>query len=436
MGFVAGLLAGTACPAFAAPTLLQTKPAEADQTAPRVVRNEPLEIDPTLANDRLRPGVYPAQPVPAEFAVPAPTAMQAAPLDWSVGLRGTYSAGNDVSSFVTHLTPRFSYTHAGGIADVVVDGSADIAKVSGQDAPVLALGALSVSATAPIDSATTLSARAAIGLSQDLPGAIGLSPAVITPPQILTGSLALGLDRQFGQFNLGLDGGLTRTAYGPTNRTDTGLTDNADQNYWSGDAGLRLGYQITPIIEVFGEAGLERDIFDQPSKSLGLYPNATNRTLRAGIAADWNDVWSASASVGVGERVFDEASLGAVRAQLYGAEIQFTPDPTVVVTAGLETALAPSGADNPGTARVQYSALADAQYTVNSWLRMRASAGWSYSELVGAGTTEKRLSLGAGADYAVSAHTSLNADYGYANSDNSTGNTQSHLVSLGITVAR
>jgi predicted porin len=108
----------------------------------------------------------------------------------------------------------------------------------------------------------------------------------------------------------------------------------------------------------------------------------------------------------------------------------------VAFTAGIETALAPAGADNPGTARIQYSAFANAQYTVNSWLRLRATADWSQSELVGTGTTERRLGLGAGADYAVSAHTSLNADYGFGNTDNANGNTLSHQVSVGLTISR
>lgn len=431
LGLVAGLLAG---PVLAAPALLQTQPV--DDTAP-ATPSTPVhknQTNPTLTNARLRPGVYPAQPVPPAFAV-APDTPDNAPLDWSVGLRGTYLNSNGTGSFVTHLLPRFSYTHAGGIATFTLDGSADIAKSGGQDLPVLTSGGLAISGAAPIDSVTSVSGSVNIGLSQDLPGAPGLSPLIVTPPQVFTGGAKVGVTREFGKVNLGLGAGVQRTAYGPTNRTDTGLTDNAEQNYWSGSANLRLGYQITPILEVFGQGEVQRDIFDLPTASLGTYPNATNRSLRAGVAGHWNSIWSASASVGLGERIFDDTSLGAIRAQLYGAEIRYTPDPTVALSAGLETALAPAGADNAGNARIQYTAFADAQYTVNTWLRLRASADWSQSELVGTGTTERRLGLGAGADYAFSAHTSLNADYGFGNTDNANGNTQSHQISVGVTIA-
>lgn len=432
LGLVVGLMAGTA---FAAPALVATDPVDETTTASVTAPARQTVSDPTLANARLRPGVYPAQPVPPEFAV-GPETSESAPLDWSIGLRGTYLNSNGTGSFITHVLPRFSYTHAGGIATIVVDGSADIAKTSGQNLPTLASGTLSISGSAPIDSVTTASASANIGLTQDLPGTAGLSPSIVTPPQVFTGGAEVGVTRQFGRFNLGLGAGVQRTSYGPTNRTDTGLTDNSEQNYWAASANLRLGYQITPILEVFGEGEVQRDMFDSPTASLGTYPNATNRSLRAGVAGQWNNIWSANASVGIGERIFDEATLSAIRAQLYGAEISYTPDSTVTVTAGLETALAPAGADNPGNARIQYTAFTNAQYTVNTWLRLRASANWSNSELVGTGTTERRLGLGAGADYVFNAHTSLNADYGYGNTDNSNGNTQTHQVSLGVTIAR
>lgn len=450
LGLVVGLLAGAAGPAIAAPKLLNTEPATTDSTtsdeaATATTITRPAYpgthgVDPALVlkNDRLRSGVYPAQPVPPEFAVAPESANAAVPLDWSVGLRGTYQNSNGDGSFVARLTPQFTYTHAGSITDLVVTGSAEIAKSfsGGSDLPTVTSANLGFSTTTPIDQNTSFDASGNLSLSQDLIGTPGLSPFVTTPPQVFSGNLDVGVDRQFGKFNVGIGAGAKRVVYGPTTRTDTGVTDNTEQNYWSGSTNLRLGYQITPILELFGEGGLEHDVFDVQTASIGALPNATNRTLRAGLSADWNKVLTASASVGVGQRVFDATHLGEITAQLYAAEITYRPDATIQLTAGLETALTPPGADSVGTARIQHTAFANAQYTVNSWLRLRASADWSNAELVGTGTTEKRFGLGAGADYALSANTSLNADYGYGNADTASGNTQSHLVSLGITLSR
>jgi hypothetical protein len=105
--------------------------------------------------------------------------------------------------------------------------------------------------------------------------------------------------------------------------------------------------------------------------------------------------------------------------------------------AALSTAIEPTGADANGTARIAHLAKANLDYTVNSWLRLRASADWGVSVLEGSGETEHRHGLGAGADYMVNAHTSLGADYAYGHRDNSTsGAADIHTLSVGVTIKR
>lgn len=386
-------------------------------------------------NERLRPGLYPEAPVPDAFALPPEPGHPPFEIDWSVGLRGTLARTTTGETFTTVLNPQFSATHDGRRADILLEGSAEIAKPSDGEISISAMR-LSGSGSMALDSVTTLSGDAALELNQQLPNSPDLNPQVTLPPQIITGSLGAGIDRQFGKFNLGLTGDAVRTAYGETTRTDTGVTDNTDQNYWNTDLGLRLGFQATPIFEVFGAATVGRDMFDTASAS-GETQDATSKTLRAGLTGNWNSVLSASASVGVGERDFDDASLDDVTTHLYDASITFRPDPTVNLTAQLSTEITPPGADAEGRARIDHTASAKADYTVNSWLRLRASADWGHSELVGTSETESRHGVGAGADYAFNAHTALSADYDYAQRDNSvTGLSESHRVSVGITVRR
>lgn len=397
---------------------------------------QPLIIDETAYDDeRLTPGIYPAAPVPEDFAVPSEPGHPPVELDWSIGLKGSYTSSSDGNGFVTTLNPGFTATHQGVRTDLVLDGSATLAR--GNDGNLGATDlALELKASTMLDANTTLSGNARLGLSQDLPATPGLSPLITTPPQVLTGALGGGMDRRFGQFNLGLKGALERTIYGPTTRTDTGVTDNSDQNVWQGDATLRLGLQATPIFEVFGEASLGRDWFDHAGAG-GSKPDATSRALRAGISGNWNGIFSASASMGVGQHDFDAAGLGDITTRLYDASITYSPDSTLNLTASLSTTVTPTGSDSSGTARVAHTALANVDYTVNSWLRLRASADWGRSLLEGSGETERSHGLGAGADYKVNARTAVSADYGYAHRDNSaTGPFDSHTVSLGVTLKR
>ncbi|MBD8066430.1 outer membrane beta-barrel protein [Devosia sp. PTR5] len=391
----------------------------------------------TYDNERLRPGIYPAAPVPEDFAVPHEPGHPPLDIDWSVGLRGSLTSSTDGDSFITTLTPQVSGTALGRRGSLAFDASADIAK-SGGDNQVLPTGVdLSLSGQYTLDENTSLNGEARIAYARDLPGEPGLDPLIIRPAEEVTGALSAGLDRRFGRFTVGLKGSAERTVYGDTLRADTGQTSNADQNLWSLGSTLRVGYRATPIFEVFGEAGATRDIFDQPSARLGERFNATGQTLRGGITGRWGDVLTATASAGVGRRDFDAAGFDDVTTQLYDASVTFSPDPTLTVTAGLSTAIAPPGADSDGIARFEHTATADIDYTVNSWLRMRASADWTRSRQVDGPETETRYDVRAGADYSMSRHTSVSADYAYGHRDNSTtGTLDSHTVSLGITLKR
>lgn len=396
---------------------------------------DPLIVDANaLTEDRLTPGLYPAAPVPEGFDVPAEPGHPPFEIDWSIGLKGSYTHTNTGDRFVTTLTPQISATHQGVRTDWSTSGRAELARDTDGTLGVTGLN-LDLETTTRLDRDTSLTGSAKLDLSRDLPSTPGLDPVVTEPPLVVTGTLGGGIARQFGRFNLGLDGTIARTVYGPTTRTDTGVTDNSGRNVWEGDAKLRLGLQATPIFEVFGEASLGRDWFDQASG--GIKPDANSSALRAGLAGNWNGLLSASASIGVGRHDFDDAGLNDITTQLYDASVTFTPDPTLNLTAKLTTTVEPTGADSAGTARVAHTATANVDYTVNSWLRLRASADWGRSWLEGSSETEMRHGAGLGADYKLSAHTAISADYAYAHRDNSvSGVLDSHTVSLGVTVRR
>jgi len=389
-------------------------------------------------NERLRPGIYPAAPVPEDFAVPNEPGHSPLDIDWSVGLRGSYSSQSDgEDSFVTTLSPQASGTYRGQRSTLTFTGSTDLARANGSDTIGITGAALEVSGQYALDGLTTLSGHAALGHARDLPGTPGLDPQIIRPAGETTASLGLGVTRRFGRFNLGLDGTLARTAYGDSLRRDTGLTNHDDSNFWSSNASLRLGYQATPIFEVFGAAEIGRDMFDRPSDSLGERLDATDKTLRAGVTGTWGEIVSASASMGLGQRDFDADGFSDVSTELYDASITFRPDPTLNLTAGLSTIIAPPGADAVGTARIEHSANAEIDYTVNSWLRLRASADWTRWKQVDGSERETRYGLGAGADYQVSRHTALSADYDYGHRENSaSGTLDSHTISVGVTLQR
>lgn len=384
-------------------------------------------------NARLLPGVYPAVPTdgtPEEVEAPF------FDVDWASSLRGSYSKAGGRESFDVLLVPSFALSHEGSRSQIEFSGEAEVTQPIDGEIDVTGLR-LGFDGAYGLDAVTVLDANANFELQQDLPGSPGLDDDVAVGAREINGDLELGVTRQFGRFNVGVTGGVGRETYGDTLRVDGTSVDNGEKDLWTLDGSLRVGYQATPIFEVFGEAGIGREIFDEPSSVLLVKPDATNRTLRAGVVGRWNEVLEAEASMGVGVREFDAAGLGEVTSRLYDARVTFTPDPTWRFEAALSTDVGPPDPDEPGTTRVQYQATGEVGYTVNSWLDLRALAEWRLSQIDGGEEDESGYGLGVGADYKINAHTGLSAEYNFDRSqDVVDGREDSHRVTLGIMVAR
>ncbi|WP_375452555.1 outer membrane beta-barrel protein [uncultured Devosia sp.] len=390
-------------------------------------------------NLRLLPGVYPATPteaLPIDFGGLREPYDPYFNIDWSVALRGAYTTTDDGEQYDVLLVPEVNLEHVGSRSQIALDASAEIDQPVDGEINVSGLR-LGLTTGYAVDSVTALEANADLSVTRERSGTPGLDSDIVEAPQTIVGSVDGGITRQFGRFNVGVTGGIERSIYGDTTLSGGVVRDNSEQDLWTLDSGLRIGFQATPIFEVFAEAGLGREAFDHPSSVLLLRPDATNWSIKTGVAGQWSSVLAAEASVGLGLRRFDAASLGDVRSQLYDARLVFTPDPTWRFTAGLATDIAPPGPDAEGTTRVQYAVNADVNYTVNSWLVLRALADWKTARFDGGGDTETGHGYGLGADYNLNAHTALTADYGYDYSNSATdGPEDSHRVTLGVTVAR
>lgn len=388
-------------------------------------------------NERLLPDVYPADPVLSSGEWLREPYDPFFDVDWSVALRGSYTKSNSGERFDILLVPSASLEHIGTRSAVNIDASAEIVRAG--DGGAIDIGALRLGLQSgyDLDSVTRITANGNLSLTRAIPGTPGLSSTVAIAHQTTSGGFDAGITRQFGKFNIGVTGAAQRNVYGPTTLTSGVVVDNSEQNYWALDSGLRVGFQATPIFEVFGQAGLGRDIFDHPSTALGVHPNASDATLEGGVTGRWNDILEVTASAGIGLRRFDAAGLGDVVTQLYDAQVTFTPDPTWRMTAGFATTVAPPGPDAGGTTRVDYAANAEVAYTVNSWLALRALADWYSARYAGSPNSETGYGFGAGADYKVNAHTSVSAEYGYDHSESTTNGVQdAHRVTVGLTVSR
>ena len=385
-------------------------------------------------NERLLPGQYPASPVALD--APGEEEQPFFDLDWSLGLRGSFTRGTNGERFDVRLLPHVELNHQGRRASINMTGDAELVRAQENNPEVSGLR-LGLRGAYALDSLTAVTTNAHLEFNQPLAGALGAGAGIAREPRQLSSGVEVGVRREFGRFNVELTGGAERHSYGPSTRLDGSTRDNADRDYWALDSALRVGYQATPILEVFGQAGLGRDVFDQPSPVLLVKPDATDLSLRGGVTGRWNTTLEATASTGVALRKFDAAGLEEVVSQLYDASVTFTPDTDWRLRAGLRTSLSPAGPESGGTTQLRYEATAEVDYRVNSWLALRADADWYRTVQVGSAETGSGYGWGMGADYRLNAHTALNADYGYDRAETSTsGIEDAHRVSVGVTLSR
>ncbi len=408
-------------------------------TAPALAQSDLWSGDGSGAdNERLLPDVYPNDPVLSDGSWLREPEGPFVDVDWSVALRGSYSKTSAAEErFDIKLVPRVELERIGLRSAINFEGSAELSRPNEDGLINVDALRLGLQTGYDLDSVTRVTANGDLSLTQPVRGMPGVASDIAIAPRTTSGSAGLGITRQFGKFNVGLTGSGQRNVYGATTRVDGSVTDNSEENYWALDTGLRVGFQATPIFEVFGQAGLGRDMFDLPSSALGVRADATDLVLKGGVTGRWNGILEATVSAGVGHRRFDAASLGEVVTQLYDAQLSFMPDPTWRMTAGFETVVAPPGPNGGGTARVDHVASAEIAYEVNSWLALRALADWNTARFEGSSNTETGHGLGAGADYKVNAHTALSADYGYDHAESTANGVQeAHRVTVGLTLSR
>lgn len=356
-------------------------------------------------------------------------------VDWSVALRGSYTRTLTGERMEALVAPSLSLTRQGNRYLLELAANAEFIKQFDGGTRFSTLSGSS-SLDYLLDRLSTVSLDTSFSLSQDEPGTPGEITDVVTQPIVFDGEANVGLTRQFGRFDLGLRGSIARTSYGPTTLSVAPFTeDNSELDSWNTGAGLRLGFEATPVLTPFLDLSVSRDSFDKVNAALGVRPDATSSIVRAGIAANWGEALEFEASGGMVLRKFEAASLPPISSTLYDMSLRFTPDTDWEFTAEFATELAPPGIDETGSATLTYDASASVAYAINDWLGVRGSAGWRSASEIGTTIVTNRYNWGAGLDYAINPHTSLSADYAYQWSETKPEPAEmAHRISLGITI--
>ncbi len=357
-------------------------------------------------------------------------------IDWSLGLRGSYvSDSASGGHYAGILAPEVSFNRNGERdqttlstgGEFSVDGAG---QVRTDNVHAGATGKLE------LDSFTTLDGDINASLTQlpNYDSSLPLNTAVA--PLQFTGTAEGSATRNLGHIDV--TGRLKgqRFIEGPTTLDDSSTIDNTDQSYWEGAAGLRVGYELTPLVSVFVDGEESYQKFDAASPSLLKYLDGRTSTLSVGASYTATTVLKTEASIGRAWLDYTDVSLGDTATWVANGSVTFNPDETMQLIGSLDTSLGPSDIV-PGDTDVETTLNGSARYAVNPWLTLRGSASWDRTVTLKSGDIAIGYSAGAGFDLATSRHVVWTGDYLFAHSDPATGiSTNTHTVTVGVRLQR
>lgn len=357
----------------------------------------------------------PATPVAAPAVSPHPIVDSGGfgDLHYGMSLRGAYVRTDAHERFELIAIPEFGLSRHGGATDLDVDASLNIVLPTDSDARV-SRAELGATVEHRLSPSAGLSFDTGLALHQDDPTGLTVDDAdVAIAPQTLTGHAQMGYVQRFGRFNAGATLELSRNWVGDTTRIDGTTFSNDGDSYTRYEGGVRVGYAVTPLIEVFGAGEAGRSEFDAVDPGLGVFRTSSDLVLRGGIAANWQDVLTLEASVGSGWRQYDAAGLADAQSWLYAASLGYQATATTRFTTSFETDLTP-GHGAYGGAITRYGLDLGVRHIANSWLTLRGNAGAAWLVREDGSEDGRRYNAGLGAELVLGPHSTATLDYDYA----------------------
>jgi hypothetical protein len=294
----------------------------------------------------------------------------------------------------------------GGYTDYFTMHQADSPNASG-----VIDGRLDVSHDLAIDS------EGRFNIATQTPGSVTLPTGIVlsgnTRPLIETYGATLGGAQKFGDLTFSLHGTLDRTDFQNATLAGGSIEDLASDDSTAWGLRARAAYQIGPVVSPFVETVIDTRRYDSPVDFTGFARNSNGALARAGVTLALTGQLTGEASLGYGERQYQDARLPDLRAPLADASLIWSATPLTTVTLKTSTVLADTtNAGDSGAVSRGYTI--DVSHALLRNLTLGASAGYATDVYAGAPLHDSTTSFGVRADYNVTRDIVLRASANHA----------------------
>ncbi len=238
-------------------------------------------------------------------------------------------------------------------------------------------------------------------VSTDNPGSPNLQAGLAKLPIYVVGGFAAGLGQRFNRFDISIKGDIERTIYQDSSLTDGTTASNDDRNYDQYSGGLRGGYELSPGLMPFVEAGADMRVHDLNADFSGYRRNSNGFAGRAGAKFELTGVLTGEAALGYSERVYEDPRLANISGVMGNASILWTANALTSVkligtsTIGESTIAGVSGA-------LYRDIGVQVDHAFRRWLIGSLKLGFGIDDYVGLDRIDKRYAAGVGLTYKLS----------------------------------
>jgi hypothetical protein len=232
-------------------------------------------------------------------------------------------------------------------------------------------------------------------------GVVSGGAATTKHPLVETYGATLGGVQKFGDLTLALHGTLDSTLY--ENATLAGgVVDRLSTDDFN-DWGLRAraSYQVSPGLSPFVELGLDARRYLDGVDDSGYARNSNGLLGRVGATLAFTQKLTGEASLGYGERVYQDARLPNMRAPLIDASLIWSATPLTTVTAKAQSSLSETTTAGASGA-IQRAYSIEIAHELTRRFTLDATAGYSTDDYVGVAQSDSTASLGLRAEYHLS----------------------------------
>jgi hypothetical protein len=336
-----------------------------------------LQIRPYIEEDigwNSNPAYAPGKPKASGFEMTeAGASLQS---DWSRSeLRGDIKAG-----YVDYFaTPQLSAPYGSGTIDGRYDISRDLA----------------------------LDGEGRFAVVQEPQSALGLSggQAGASNQTLSTYGLTLGGAQKFGDLTLALHGTYDRTQY----QDDAGTAQNlASDDYNDFGAKARATYRWTEAFAPYLEFGADTRRYDSYEDASGYHRDSNGTSAVAGATLNFSKMLTGDASLGYGERQYQDPRLPDAGAPLFNASLVWSATELTTLTFKAQTALGDAVLAG-ASADITHGYSVELSHALTRAIILGASAGYATDHYAGVALDDSTTTLGLKGEYHLGRHVVLKA---------------------------